>query len=284
MNAFLDNIKEATATLEDQNEVQAGFEREVTPAGPTPARFIGYVELGKRKQRPYQGKEKPDAPMVRLTFELNGKKHRNSFEKDGVTQEFTNTISVTIAKKMSDKAVFWKLFKRMVAGRDGITHMAQMLGEGFMITVVHNEAEKDGKRVVYANIRDAEGTWTVGAPYMTVPDEDGEPVTKAVPVPEVTKPLQCLLWDNPSKEMWDSIFIDGTYTKKDGDKEVEVSKNWLQEDIVANATDFIGSPLEEIVAGLSELSLENDPVEAPEEAPAEKSAAPADDPLAAMGL
>lgn len=298
MNDFLNDIKAATETLENQTEVQSGFEREVTPAGPTGARLIGYVELGKRKQRPYQGKPKPDANMVRLTFELLGKKHRNEFTKeDGTVVVFYNTVSVTIAKKMSDKATFYKLLNRMIAGRSGITHMAQMLGEAFRVRVIHNEEDKDGKKVTYANLRDKDGVWTIGAPFRTVVNpETDEEETVAMDVPEATKPLQCLLWDNPTKAMWDSIFIDGTYTKKDEKgNEVEVSKNWLQEDIVANAVNFMGSPLEAVVGGMGDLTLEaDDPATAPAEQPSEPpkpasqtvgaQAASSDDPLSQMGL
>ena len=53
----------------------------MAPAGPTPARFIGYVEVGNHVEQ-FEGKDKPAAPQVKLRFELNGPQHKNEFEKD----------------------------------------------------------------------------------------------------------------------------------------------------------------------------------------------------------
>ena len=301
VNSLIAAAQSATADLQDQTQVSEGgsFERETPPAGPTPARFVGYVEVGKRKQRPYQGKPKPDAKEVRLYFELNGPKHQRKVEVEGEERTFTNVVSEKLVIKLNDKAGFTKLFRRMTYGRDGITHMAQMLGQPFLITVVHNTKEKDGKKVTYANIRDAEGTFTVGAPMYTDP-MSGESIP--VPVPEATVPLKLLLWDAPSKEMWDSIFIDGTRTVKRDGVEVEESKNWLQEDIVQNAVDFEGSALQALLGGLGDLSLGGaeapaeapspapaptlapTPAPAPEAAPAAPTAAPGGDVLASLGL
>lgn len=260
INTLVAQAKQSTENLEDQTKVSEGgnFEYEPPAAGPTPARFIGYVELGKRKQRPYQGKEKPDAEEVFLFFELNGKKHVKEVETDEGKKTFTNILRVKVTKKLNSKAGFTKLFNKMVYGRDGITHMAQMLGEGFLVTVVHNEVEKDGKKRVYANLKDADGNWMVAAPmYQTDPlDPD---TLQPLPVPEVTQPVKLLLWDAPTQEQWDSLFVDGTRTVKGEDgQEREVSKNWLQEDIVQNAVNFEGSALQAMLGGIGDLNLEDD--------------------------
>jgi hypothetical protein len=49
------------------------------------------------------------------------------------------------------------------------------------------------------------------------------------------------LWDYPSKEAWDSLFIEGTWD--DGK-----SKNMLQE-LCMSATNFDGSPLQQMLMG-----------------------------------
>jgi hypothetical protein len=297
VNALINQAREATTKLEDQTKVQSGgdFEYEAPAAGPTPARFVGYVELGKRKQRAYQGKEKPDAEEVMLFFELNGKKHVREVEIEGEKKTFTNLLRVRVTKKLNEKAGFTKLFNKMLYGRDGITHMAQMLGEGFLVTVIQNEVEKDGKKRVYANLKDKDGNWQIAAPmYQTDPlDPD---TLQPLPVPEATIPVKLLLWGGPTKEQWESIFVDGTRTVKDAKgNETEVSKNWLQEDIVQNAVDFEGSPLQAMLGGLADLTLEEEPQDSPEvaeeagapetpEEAAEKQPAPAADPLAALGL
>lgn len=63
-------------------------------------------------------------------------------------------------------------------------------------------------------------------------------------------PLQVFLWGKPTKATWDSLFIDGTVTRKnkEGD-EVEYSKNWLQEKI-ASATNYDGSLLDQLLGGM----------------------------------
>lgn len=297
MNSLFDKAKAKSANLENQNEQTAGGDFDNTPpAGKTPARFIGYVDIGMRKQRAFQGKEKPDAPEVMLFFELNGSKHTREVEVDGEKKTFTNVIRVRLTKKHNEKAGYSKLYNKMKYGRgDEITHMSQMLGEGFLIDVVHNEVEKEGKKRVYANMKDGEGNWLISAPmiqrYNDMGEPDGDPVP--VPVPEPAQPGKLLLWEDPDKEMWDSIFIDGTRTVKD-DKgnEREVSKNWLQEDIVQNAVNFEGSPLQALLGGLADLTLEGEPetpaeTSEPEtkEQAAEKQPGDApSDPLAALGL
>lgn len=305
LNSLINEAIDAVDELEDQSEAKSGggFERETPPAGPTPARFIGYVEVGKRKQKPFQGKEKPDADEVRLYFELNGKKHLREIEVDGVKKIVSNILTVKLSKKLDQKAGFFKLFNKMRYGRDSIKHMVQMLGEGFLVTVIHNKKkDAEGKEQVYANLRDDDGNWFVGAPmYLTDPlDPDS---SAPLPVPAVTQNVRVFLWDKPTKAMWDSLFIDGHRTVKD-DKGVErqVSKNWLQEDIVQNARNFEGSPLQALLGGLGDLSLTPDepkaqekPKESPPASgaanpPAKGSEAPpassdaAADPLAALGF
>lgn len=276
LNSLIAQAQAATSELEDQSQVvESQFDNEPPAAGFTPARFVGYVELGKRKQRPYQGKDKPPADEVRLYFELNGPKHQREVEVDGVKQTFTNTISVKIAKKHTDNASFTKLFKKMTYGRSGITHMAQMLGEGFLVQIVHNtQPAADGKPAkTYANMRDDDGNFLIQAPMVV------DPITnesRPIPVPEMTAQAKVLLWATPTKEQWDSIFIDGTRTVKDAKGlETQVSKNWLQEDIVQNALNFDGSPLQALLGGLADLSLEADVPAAPETPAQPAPAAPA---------
>lgn len=256
MNALLDQAKKTQ--LPDQTKAPAQHEFEIPAVGKTMARFIGYVEVGKRPQS-FNGKEKNPVREARLFFELNGAKHRKviKVEEDGkeVERTVTNRVFTTLPIMTTDKANFAKLFRAMRNGRDSITHMAQMLGEAFLITIVHNEVGEGDKKKVYANFKNDNG-WLIEPPAVTDPIS-GETVN--VPVPEPIQPLMLLLWDSPTKEQWDSIFIDGTRTVKD-DKgvETEVSRNWMQEDIIKNALDFEGSALNDLLHGLGELTLAPD--------------------------
>ena len=185
----------------------------------------------------------------------------------------------------------------MTYGRSGITHMALMLGEAFLVKVVHNVVGEGKDQKTYANLKDDSG-WTISAPVKADP-VTGE--SEPLPVPQPTKPLQLLLWDSPTYEQWESIFIDGERTTKD-DKGVETTKsnNWLQNDIKDNASDFEGSALHiMLLSGATGMDLDGgkakseaaeavseDEVQSPQEdeKPAEEAPVADDDPLADLDL
>lgn len=245
---FDDLIKKAAET-ENQSEAKAGGDFEYTPpaAGKTIARFIEYIELGKHVEL-YEGKPKPPAEMVRVTFELlHPQKNIKEIEIEGGKKTIADRLSITMPKKQTEKAKFFKLFKAMAQGRSDIVHMAQMLNEEFIVDVKHNVSEKDKK--TYANIY-ADGTWHVFAPYV----EDPLAGTRTkVPVPAAISPLKLFLWGNPTKETWDSLFIDGEREVKNADGTTrKESKNWLQNSILS-ATDYGGSALEQMLAGVDNL-------------------------------
>jgi hypothetical protein len=284
MNALLNQAKAAAETT-DQSVAQTSFVREVAPAGFTVARFIGYVEVGKQPQRAFEGVEKADAAEVRLTFELLGPKHSTEYEKDGVKMTRTNTIRQKVTVSLNEKAGFFKLMKKMIGGRDGIKHMAEMLGEGFLIKISHNKS-KDGKNT-YANMK-SDGVWDISAPIAT------DPITndvRVLEVPEATQPIQLLLWDTPSKDQWDSIFIDGEYEKEVDGVKVVTSKNFVQEEAMS-ASNFVGSPLEAFLSGGDDivadmLTPSTTPATVAATATADLPTTPpaaSSDPLAALGL
>lgn len=275
VNSLVGQAHEAEQ-YQDQTQETSNFDDGPYPAGFTTARFVGYVEVGKRKQKPYMGKDKPDCMEVRLYFELNGPQHCREIEVDGETKTVTNIISIKLALKVGDKAGFSKLMKKMTYGRD-IKHMARMLGEGFLIKVVHNTVAKtdDKPAKTYANMKDDDGNWLISAPVVT--DQLTNEVRNAT-VPEARAPFKLLYLSNPTREQWDSIFIDGTRTVKDAKGvEREESKNWLQQDIVQNMIGFEGSALHALISGVGALELNLDPA-TPEEkpvAPTPADAAPA---------
>lgn len=280
-NKFMNDIVTATAT-EDQTEVSKGFVREVAPAGFTPARFVGYVEVGKQPQRAFEGVEKPDAAEVRLTFELNGPKHITEYEVEGEKKTRTNLIHITSTISNNEKSNFYKLLQKMLYGRTDITHMAQMLGEGFLVKVTHNASKKDPKKV-YANLKS--DVWDIGQASVTDPITN---LTTNIPVPAASANIQCLIWNNPSADMWASIFIDGTYEREENGVKVVKSKNFIQ-DLAMSASNFVGSPLEGLVMGGVDIldALTPEAPEAPKAVdtpPAPVEAPEVADPLAALGL
>ena len=282
MTNFMDQIT-AAAAVTDQTVVSTGFVREVAPAGFTTARFVSYVETGKQPQRAFQGTEKPDAYEVRLAFELNGPKHVTEYEHEGVKKTRTNIIRITATISNNEKSNFFKLLQKMTYGRNDIKHMAQMLGEGFLVKVTHNADKKDPKKL-YANLKS--DVWNIDQPAVTDPISNE---TTILAVPAATQDMQCLLWNTPSPEQWASVFIDGEFTREVEGQQVTTSKNFVQNRAM-EASNFIGSPLEAMVMGgtVAELMapVEAAPVEAAPVVVAEVAPAPVEeaDPLAALGL
>ena len=299
-NVDIAALANAAAELEDQTQEVASTDFDNTPEeGVTVGRLISYIELGKHSGGTYQGKPKPDADKVRMEFELLGPKNEVKYEKDGKEEVFYQTVSIEVKKSLSDKAKFKKLFKKLQYGREDKKHIAQMLGEAFIITIYINEVEKDGKKRKYVNL-DKDGEFGISAPFQI------DPLTQqrtAYDIKAATQPIRLFLWDNPVKEMWDSLFIDGTreVKKEDGTTE-QVSKNWLQERITS-AKNFGGSPLHTMLTGVTGEDLEAAEENAAEQAaqlpqedapelpdtPVDKSTgsvneATQDDPLAALGL
>lgn len=227
--------------LENQTEAQTGFKREVTPEGVTTARFVGYVEIGKQPQRAYEGQEKPDAEEVILTWELNGPAYmRNVAKKDEPEKLVPTIFRETITRSLNEKAKYFKLFTKM-RGAQPVKHMAQLVGQGFLIQIKH-KASKDGKSK-YANIYTPVDGWMVNPPFET---SAATGVTTEVPVPAADGPQQILLQDAPNEAQWNSIFIDGTFEKKDGDNTIELPRNFTQFKCIG-ASNFAGSKLEAVV-------------------------------------
>ncbi len=256
MTNLLDQINDLP--LEDQTETPQGFTYEPPAAGKAMARFVGYIELGKREQKEGQfGKKDPEYSVL-LCFELNGKKHMKEYGEGDDKQIRPTLIYEEMTLKMGDKANFKKLFNKMRGAREDVKHMAQLLGSAYIITIVHNTVKgKDGKADrVYANMRDNDGSWLIGPP--TVEDPMSGEVT-TVPVPEAKTPIRLLLWKTPTKEQWDSLYVDGERTVKDKDgNEKVISNNVMQQRIVKNAVDYEGSALQELIEGLGGLTLDDD--------------------------
>lgn len=264
----LAEMAELAAEFEDQTQETEHSDFDNRPeAGVTVGRLISYIELGKHDGGSYQGKKKADADKVRIEFELLGPKNIVEFEKDGVKQQFGQTVSITLKKSLSDKAKFRKLFKKLQYGRDDKKHIAQMIGEAFIIMIYHNKVTKDGKELTYVNL-DLDGEYGISAPFQV------DPITRvktAYDIKAHTQPLRLFLWDRPQPSMWDSLFIDGTWEKKTtDDKGVEtttnVSKNFLQE-LILSAKNYAGSPLHTMLNGLVDLPTSEAEVQSENPAP-----------------
>lgn len=250
---LLKQKQNAGKVVDQSKETKGGGGAKAPEAGPAYARLIGYVELGDQP-RTYQGKPKDPAPVCNLTFEVYGKKNKDEYEKDGKKETSYRILRVSnLLVSSSSKARFFKLFKDMANGRD-VKHMAEMLNECFKINIEHNES--NGK--TYANIK------SIGAPNKEVEDEDGnielQDVTNSLP--PTKRDLQLFIFDAPTLDQWNSIYIEGEREVEkegpDGTKvKVTQSNNFLQDTIVS-APNFPGSDLEALLADLGDDAMESD--------------------------
>lgn len=270
-NPFLNAIEEA-ASQTNMNEAQTGGEFTPPAEGLVRLRFVGYIELGKH-EKDYKGK-KSQVDKVQLLFEASGPKHPP--REDGSPIMFSQRLTLST----SEKAMFYKLFKRMNP-TGSATHMAQLLGNSYLATVVHNTSGEGDQKKTYANLRDAEGVWTIREPFLDNTDpESGEVTRTKINVAEPVTPLRCFMWQYADKAQWDSIFIDGTYEERKDDKgnvtQEARSKNVYQETI-KSAHNWVGSKMQEILFAGGEADL-------PDVSKVEGSAgAASDDPLEGAG-
>ena len=309
------NITDLTSALdgvvlEDQSVAQAGFVSRKLAMGKHPARLVSYMEVGDQKQSDYKGQPRDDAPTVILVFEF--------LKKDDITEAtddkpaYAMRKTVTLKKSNHEKSGYMKLFKKMRGGDSNITNMVQMVGTGsWLINVQWTQgktvltkktlaeaeakakADPDNKELkIWNNIRNDEG-FMITAPFIDVMDDEGEVIeTKAIKVREPVGGLQVFLWDAPSPMFWESIFIEGSYSKTVNGKEEQVSKNRWQE-MALGASNYEGSPLQAMLDGTDTLgdgaAVVDTPAEddIPFEADAPKEDAPAsedEDLLADLGL
>ncbi|MBU9376312.1 hypothetical protein KTE28_18460 [Burkholderia multivorans] len=255
-------IAAAAATSEDMNQAKTGGEYTPPAEGACLLRFVGYLELGK-KETTFKGETKIE-DSVHLVFELHGKNY--PLNENGEPQR----ITVRLHKSLNEKARFYKLFRIMnYEGKARI--FAQLLGGAYRGRVIHKKSTSNGKERVFVDLYDKDSGWTI-APPIVEDAETGE--TRKVNVPPAITPIKVFLWDHPSKEMWDSIYIDGEYPERKNEKGEVIaqarSKNQFQLAIKA-AKNFKGSPIEALLEGVDDEAL-NSVGKTPEQAIAEKKA------------
>jgi hypothetical protein len=236
-------IGQAAATSEDLT-VERKTTRELPRAGVALLRLVDYIETGRHEAK--NPTHKPSLKVL-LTFELSHPDHLIEIEGKKVPQK----ITVRVNKTYSDKGKYMPLFKAMNrALGGGYHHFVQMIDKPMIGQVYHTEYE--GKK--YANL-DVDGAWSFAEAVMKDPIAG---TSTPVPVPELDGTPKVFLWeadgltDEQIVSMWESIYIDGTRTNEAGK---EVSKNWIQETIMANI-EWEGSTVQALTQ--EHVSLEDD--------------------------
>jgi hypothetical protein len=288
-------IAAAAAQTPNMNEAQKGGGEWTPPAaGKCLVTLIGYIELGIQhvpasKTDPIKFPAK-DEEQVDLIFELSGKGHEPK-EIDG--KFYPERITVNLKKSLSEKAWFYKIFK-VLNWDNSATHFAQLVGRHFLATVVHTKGKGDKVWAGFKLPTAQGGGYTFAAPtYNPVDPETQMPdvtIVKEFPKPRVYSEPRVFLWDYASREMWDSLYIDGMYDERKDDKGNVISparsKNVIQNKIKA-AKNFPGSPVAAII-GDEVLNVDTDDMALgvdPDSLPDNSSAAADEDAaLAALGI
>jgi len=288
-------VASAAATLVDQSVATKGGEGYTPPAaGMCPARFVAYMELGNHERSVGAGKPKQVKPQVKVTFELLGPKHPPKVV-DGVSYPTLITEELNAATNyggLNEKSGLYKLFKKMNHTGEA-KHISQLLGKGFIVTVVHDVKNPGtAEQKTFAGIRDESG-YLVSPPQQTIMDPmTGEATISQINVPAATAPLRLFLWHAAPDligKMWDTLFIDGEYKARTDDKGVETAaakpKNVLQ-NAIKSALNFKDSPIYQYLqTGGQVLTLGADPLaqsSAPATTTPPSTISRSDDPLAGV--
>lgn len=251
----------------DFNEAVAGGGK-LLPEGKALGRLIAYIELG-----PQPIKQDPSKPPVNkffLQFALWGKAKNGETYHEVVNGKMVpgkvRTQFIAVKKDLNSKSGAYKLFKRMNPDKTA-KHFAQLLNHTFIIPIVHNESGEGENKKVYANI-DLENIMLAVDPVTDAPYN--------VPEIEDETMFRMFLWNRPTKEDWESLYIEG---KNDDGK----SKNYIQDGLLSSP-EFPNSPLDLLLnggAGAGESVSELPELEQ-EEAPEVKEE-PAELPVKASG-
>lgn len=213
---------EAAETGKDMTQVvKGGGTQRRLPVGYAMGRLVEYHEFGKQPQE-FKGVVKDPAMEVRLGFALYGEGYAN---EDG-TPYIMRTFNMALSQ--NEKAKAFLLFKSM--NWKGLhKHFAQMMGEAFLVPIIDYTPAKTATNPA-PEPRSIIDTKTFIPPL--------DPVTKSpYPVPPARdEDFSIFLWDHPTLEDWDAMFIEGTNDKGK-------SKNYLQ-DMILSASDFEGSALQ----------------------------------------
>lgn len=241
----------------DMSETQSGGFSKLYPEGYAFARLVEYVELGKHTEE-FQGKVKQPALTFRMGFAIWGKPpgQEETFHNEDGSPGLIRTYDMRISnnEKSGAKIAFDRMNYKGKAKQ-----FYQFIGAPFLIHIIR-KANKDSTKPPRNQIVLKD----------TLPPHDpatGTPYNIAEAPADL---YRLFLWNKPTKQGWDSLFIEG---QTDAGK----SKNFIQEKCMA-ALDFPGSPLEQMLSGAGDLPS---PEQLSEKAPETPAAPQAEQPAPA---
>jgi len=233
MSSTLQRIQQAAAaaaaTAVDMNEATSGGGGRLVPAGAYVGRLCEYIDLGVQPQE-YQGKAKDPAPNIRLGVAIF---YSDPEKPQDPSPYVIRSSDMSISR--NEKAGTFKAFAALNYKRDpNYKHFAQFIGQPFIFHVEVKKAKTSGRE--YNTI-----AWDKTGPAIDALSK------QPYQVPELGDEFyRVFLWDYPTKEDWDALYIEGT--NQDGK-----SKNFIQETILA-ALNYQGSPLQLLLEGGAALN------------------------------
>lgn len=252
----------------DMTKAKAGGgDFEPPKAGPCLLRLCGYFEIGKHPGT-YMGKP-TNKEYVQVVFEVSGPNHPPIVMEDGTKMPIRVTVDETFS--LSEKGRFFALARRLLYKGDQ-QHVVGCIGDAYKGRLVHRKYAKKGEdrakpeswTGVAVELYDkAAGMWTIEPPRREIIDETTDMPTgeyKAIAVAPMLSEPKAFLWNQVSLEMWNSLFIDGTYPERKNEKGEVIakakSKNVIQNKI-KSATNFKGSAMHTLlIASGGDVSLE----------------------------
>ena len=224
------------------------FEKSLPKEGKHLARLVEYIEVGDHVH-PKFGAQKDS---IILGFELlsSGDTYEHEGEKKA---PIFRTFPFKASRFHNSGAM--KVFRGLNYKQDKrITGFDQLIGVPCIISIQHREkqtANKDGTKDQYAAF-DFDHV-----AYAPVQQDVLTGDTQDIKVhPQINK-SKVFDFHNPSAEVWNDLFIEGTYENGE-------TKNWIQAK-VKSATNYPGSALEKLLQ-----SADNTPSPVPESTPAPK--------------
>ena len=220
LNTLLQQANQDAEMQDDMSVATVGGTTKLYPAGYAFCRLVEYVELGDQTQS-HNGVVKGEAPEAQLGFAVWGAGIQNDDGTPAIIRPWPMNLS------RNEKAKAFKLFKKLNY-KGTAKRFSQLLGEGFLMSIVHTVPKKAGE--VVKSVVDLEG--------FLPPFDAMSKQPYAIPAaPDSVYRL--FLWDQPTLPMWQSLYLEG---KWDDGK----SKNRVQETCLS-ASNFTGSALENML-------------------------------------
>lgn len=198
------------------------------PNGMYVGRLIGYVEEGIHEST--YNNQTIRRNTLRLDFELSSlDKDELESMRDGENRLPLKSKVITLS--FNEKSNLFKLSKSMDPD-EKYEHLYQMLNKIFLLELEFN-TDKETKRISYfiKNVKLPIGK-------NVAPNGKVEIVDYSNYAAPISRPIRCFIWDHPSIEAWDSLYIPGEYNKE--------SKNYIQNHI-RDAVNFKDSPIYELL-------------------------------------